>query len=119
MTIDREVESLNARRVNVRGWRGGEYKRNRDAWQWLFKIERVNRRIPTATGRRRVTLTRLYSGRQRAFDRGNLVGGCKMILDAMVRESLIVDDKAEYLEDHYAQRRSATSGIVVLIEELG
>ena len=116
--IDREVHSLNGRSVNVKGWRGGVYKRDRDAWQWALKVARINQRIPIATAKRRVTLTRHYSGKQREFDRGNLIGGCKMILDAMVRESLIVDDKAEYLEDHYGQERSDHSGMSILLEEL-
>lgn len=115
---DRQVESLNARNVNVHGWRGGVYKRDRDAWQWVIKVERINQRIPTATGRRRVTLTRLYSGRQHEFDRDNFSGGAKIVMDAIVREGLLVDDKNEWAEVIYVQERGTVSGLRVLLEEI-
>jgi hypothetical protein len=114
---DREVHSLNEHRGNYAGTRWA-YKRDRDAWQWVLKIERIKQRIPTATERRRVTLTRIYSGRQRAFDLDNLAGGMKLVVDAMVREELLMGDGPKEAEIHYAQERSEKSGLRVLLEEL-
>jgi len=37
------------------------------------------------------------------LDNGNLVGGCKPLLDAIAREGLIYDDCTEWLDDHYEQ----------------
>jgi hypothetical protein len=51
---------------------------------------------------RRVTVTiRRYSpGR---LDRGNFIGGCKALLDALRHEGVIVDDSEAWLDDHYEQ----------------
>src|ERR1700753_4125409 len=71
--IPRPVHSLNAHRGNYGGTRWA-YKHDRDGWQWEFKVARINARIPLAIGKRSVTLTRLYSGRERAVDVDNLAG---------------------------------------------
>lgn len=115
-TIARRVHSLNAHRGNYGGQRWA-YKRDRDAWQWEFKVARINARIPSAIAKRRVMLTRLYSGRERAFDVDNLVGGMKLVIDAMVREGLLIGDDPARAELHHGQRREATSGLAVVIEE--
>ena len=116
--IARHVHSLNAHRGNYGGTRWA-YKHDRDRWQWEFKVARINARIPTASGKRRVTLTRLYSGRERAFDVDNLAGGMKLVVDAMVREGLLLGDDPARAELHHNQNRAATSGLAVVIEELG
>lgn len=114
--IDREVESGNLHRFNVGGSRFG-YGRNRDAWQSEFHNVRVLRSIPKATALRRVTLTRFYGKRKRAFDRDNLATGCKPVVDAMVRAGLLIGDNAVSAEIHYQQQRGA-NGLHVFLEEL-
>ena len=115
-TLPLELESLNAHRVNSGATRWS-YKRKRDGWAMALRAT-VPRAILAANGKRRVTLTRLMGKGQRAFDRDNLVGGAKGLVDAMVRVGLLLGDSAEHAEIHYDQERAATPGVRVLVEEL-
>lgn len=115
-TLPLELESLNARRVNVGATRWS-YKRKRDGWAMALRAI-VPRAILAVEGKRRVTLTRLMGKGQRAFDRDNLVGGAKGLVDAMVRVGLLLGDDAEHAEIHYDQERAPEPGVRVLIEEL-
>jgi hypothetical protein len=115
--IPREVRSLNAYAVN-HGSARFAYKRDRSTWQMEFKVRRINRRVPIATAVRRVTITRVYSGRQREFDRDNLHGGAKVVVDALVREQLIIGDDWRGAMVFYDQVRGETSLTVVLVEEM-
>ncbi len=75
--------------------------------------------MPVAKRLRRVTLTRYYTGRSQRRDRGNLIGGMKPILDALVRQGFLVDDSEQWCEDHYAQvRHEMLAGVAVMLEEL-
>lgn len=75
---------------------------------------------PNAKGKRRVLLTRYWAKKQRAYDRINLAGGMKPVLDCLVELGLLVDDNEAYCEDHYAQEGpSDQPGIGVVIEEVG
>jgi hypothetical protein len=58
--------------------------------------------IPQERPRERMKLTirRFSAGR---LDRGNFIGGCKPILDALRDEMVIRDDSEAWLEDRYAQ----------------
>lgn len=102
-----------------RGAARHEYAKLRLHYQILLQNSRQALGIPVARRRRRVTLTRLYSKHGRKYDRGNLVGGCKILLDAIVRAGLIVDDREEYVEDHYRQERAEAPGVRIEIEEIG
>ena len=51
-----------------------------------------------------------FSGRERERDYVNLVGGCKAVVDALVSQGLLVDDKPKFLADEYRQERQARSG---------
>lgn len=115
--VDRDPPSLNDRVFNAgpRRWR---YKRERDAWGWEIRAARLLQRVPTATSRRRVTLTRVYSGRQQERDVDNLAGGMKAVVDALVLERLLVGDEPAHAELHYAQERGTPIGLRILIEEL-
>jgi Holliday junction resolvase RusA-like endonuclease len=117
LLIDREIESGNRHTYNVGGSRF-RYARDRDSWQWEFRSFRLLRKIPRATGKRRLTLTRFYDGRQREMDVDNLSTGAKLVVDALVREGLLVDDRREFAEVHYKQARQAPRGTGVLLEEL-
>lgn len=113
------VQSGNRHIYNVGSsrWR---YAKERNDWQTAIKAERIGQRIPTATGKRRVTFTRYYGGRQREFDGDNFQTGLKMIRDAMIREGLIVDDRREFAEFAYVQVQTDVEeqrGLLVTIEE--
>ena len=113
-----EVESLNAHRVNA-GHGRWAYAKVRKAWLQALIVEARATSCPEATGMRRVTITRVYSGRQRAYDGDNLRGGCKPLVDAMVLAGLLVDDDAANAQVHYAQERGEQSSTRILVEELG
>lgn len=115
--FDREIKSLNESSTNKGAYRW-QYKRDRDAWSWLLRAWHLEARIPIATRLRRVTITRSYTGRQREFDEGNFVGGCKGLVDALVRERLLVDDTRALAEIHYVQVKSTVSATEIVIEEL-
>lgn len=118
LEIPRRVHSLNKRAINDRGAAGAKYRKQREGWAWDLRVLRVDQRIPHAVGMRRATLTRLYSGREQAFDQDNLTGGMKLVVDAMVREGLLVDDKPAVAEIHHLQVRAGQSGLLILLEEL-
>lgn len=114
--IERRPPSLNDRLSNT-GPRAYMYRRERDAWCWLFRAMRLEHRIPGAMQRRRVTLTRLYCGREKERDRDNLIGGQKTCVDAMVSERLLMNDTSAAAEIFYAQRREDRSGLLVELAE--
>ncbi len=116
-----ETLSLNAqKRSGDSKWAHIRYKKERNAWRTAVMVARINNRITPATGKRRVTLTRLYSGRQREMDDDNCKAGMKPVRDSLVLERLLKDDSREHAEIHYVQVR-ATDGVSALrvkIEEL-
>lgn len=70
---------------------------------------------------RRVTLTRFWGPRKRAWDKDNLVAGAKPIVDALVLTGAMVDDSERYARIHYQQRKRTEGGacaVHVLIEVL-
>ncbi len=112
--VPHEIGSLNQRVFNGRmGWK---YRKDRDQWAEDFTVFAAFLRIPAAKGKRRVTLTRLYSGQQKEMDRRNM--DFKACLDAMKIAGLILDDKPALLEDIYRQERGKVRGVRVLIEEV-
>jgi Holliday junction resolvase RusA-like endonuclease len=117
--VPREIKSGNAHVFNVGASRFA-YKRERTDWYADFRALKMALRIPNASDKRRVTLTRYIGYRQRAFDRDNLATGFKACVDAMVMANLLVNDNAAGAEIHYAQtKREGWSGVQVEIEELG
>lgn len=120
MQIERDPPSLNARLHNAgnQRWR---YAAERDVWSQLALVERVNRRIPHAVSKRRVTLTRIYGGQQKERDVDNLSGGMKICVDALVYAQVLKDDSPAFAELHYKQQRNTDGrwrGLVVHIEVL-
>jgi hypothetical protein len=97
------------------------YAKVRDLWIYEFRAARLAHRIPQATGPRRLVARRQYSGREQERDFVNLVGGFKPIVDAMVREGLLVDDKPALLADEYAQERvekTQPSGVLFVLSDI-
>jgi hypothetical protein len=65
-----------------------------------------------------VLITRLYAGRSQERDPSNLAGGCKMVLDAMTKARILVDDKERWIEAHYYQTPANAAGTWIQIVEL-
>lgn len=76
----------------------------RDRYATELMVAMANGSIPAATARRALVITRIVRRAAWLLDRGNLVGGCKPLLDAAVLRGLIRDDKEDWLDDEYEQR---------------
>ncbi len=84
------------------------YKRERDIWHKFLLAAKMSVRIPDAMRKRRVSFFRAMGYRQSAFDRSNFVGGCKPIVDAMVRVHLLREDTQADVEDYYPGQHRAS-----------
>ena len=72
---------------------------------WLFKDQSGDMLGSEAVPPAKVKLTvRRYSNG--TLDKGNFIGGCKSLLDALVREGLIFDDSPKWLDDNYEQHKA-------------
>lgn len=100
--VNRDAPTQNVMGNNRGGGRWA-YKKERQEWLRWILIERPC--IPEAEAKRRVTITRCYSGNQKLRDHGNLVGGLKPVVDALVLSGTIKDDSPHWVEIYYHQRR--------------
>lgn len=114
--LDLVWPSQNALKANTKY--NHTYKKVRD--EFIVKVATASNCATPAETYRRVFLTRHYGrgpggGRCRAYDYGNLVGGGKPLLDALVWNGLLVDDKPEYCDDYYAQYPSGDGSNYITI----
>ena len=114
-TVNRPILSQNV----IGGNNGGQrwmYGKERKAWADAFTSALEAERVTAAVGRRVIRITRAYSGRKREMDYGNLVGGAKLVIDAMQREiggkkkpipgpGIIIDDSNANFIGIYRQGR--------------
>ncbi len=107
--IARRAPSLNEHVQNA-GPSRWKYAKERDVWCWEFRKVRLDLAIPKATAKRRLTVQRMYCGREQERDYVNLVGGMKVIIDALVLEGLLVDDAPKHLDDMYMQSKFVERG---------
>jgi hypothetical protein len=83
----------------------------RHKWGWLIRAARLEARVYPKEPLRKARLTFERWG-PKLLDHDNHVGGCKPVVDSLVREGLILDDKPEcigqpqYLQ-HIGPRRTA------------
>lgn len=93
------------------------YGKERKAWADAFASVLESGKITKAETRRVIRITREYAGRKREMDYGNLVGGAKLIIDAMQREiggkkkpipgvGIIIDDSNANFIGIYRQERA-------------
>lgn len=83
----------------------------------LFAVLAAAQQIPRATGKRRVSLRIVLSGRQRIQDEDNI---WKSLLDALVRCGLLLDDNAAGVERGPVRwERGAKTRTEIIIENLG
>ena len=95
LRISRGIRSLNF--FLGRNWR----VKHRETKIWETEIwAALNGRVPKAKGKMKVLIV---SHRPRELDKDNLIGGAKLVCDAMKRLGLIVDDNPEFLEADYRQ----------------
>lgn len=92
------------------------YDRLLAGWRQVFGAAATT--IPKATGRRRLEITRFIRDKNYRLDRGNLVGGCKPLLDAAVHAGLLIDDREDHLDDHYDQRIDPVERVRIAISDL-
>ncbi len=115
--IPLDAESMNLRTVNAGASRFA-YAKKRDQWSLILRYHMRLAGLTKAVGFRRLTITRTYHGRQKLLDHDNLVGGCKMIVDNLVKLGALVDDNAKGAQVSYRQERATPTGIRFLVEEL-
>ena len=117
ISLDAPLQNNRAVNAGPSRWR---YKKERATWETALMLAMSSAGPCHATQFRRVTIERLYAGKQRVCDIPNLVGGCKTVLDAMVRVGLLVDDSPEHFEGYFHQRRvpNEERGTLITIEEL-
>ncbi len=125
IVLPRPIRSLN---VSSRThW--SSYARERKWWTVALSGWSMAARIPPAEGKRRVTLVRVYSGRQRELDEDNLQGGSKCVIDALkpcgkragrvvYGANVIRDDDAKWLERVYRQERGTRSETRITVEDM-
>ena len=99
LTIPLETPSQNTR--DHQHWRARQRHRQKCETQltaaWLHAG--CPRKAPTGV---HVELL-IQSCRWAQLDHANLVGGCKGLVDALVRQGFLTDDRVEYLSDTYEQ----------------
>lgn len=114
--IDEPTPSLNMLRRQFANARYYTTLRNR--LETYVMVARVNNKIPKATKIRRVYITRYATQEKYLLDLDNFIGGAKPLLDVLVRQGLLVDDSAKFLNCYYEQRVGAVSCTHVKIEEM-
>lgn len=83
----------------------------RREWQKLATLY-VGRPDDPATGKRTVRITRHSP---RTLDTGNLVGGCKALVDSLVELRWIKDDSPEWADIKYGQE-PVSKGNATIVE---
>jgi hypothetical protein len=104
LSLPDKIRSLNELR--------NPWNRNKDTQNWENVIHNelyyAGIRSPTfrPNHKVKVTITRLMSAGERAFDRDNLIGGTKSLMDALKREKWIHDDSEKWVEVEYRQEKA-------------
>lgn len=92
-----------------------KYAATRDAFVSAATSQRRAARAEPCQARRHVVVTR-YSPKQ--LDQDGLAGGCKILLDALVRSGWLVDDSPEWLEVEFRQAKGRENKTVVEVCEV-
>lgn len=101
----RVVSSLQVPGQNKRErWHWAKQRREVSSWEIQFRA--FVRPIPTTT-KQHVTITSYR--RQPFHDEANLIGGCKGVVDGLVRAGLLVDDSTTWASFTYRQDTAAIS----------
>lgn len=103
ITIHREVPSQNKRER----WHWAVQRKEVTTWAQFFAFHKSKLGLQNACGPRKLVITAYR--KQRIQDYANLVGGCKGLLDGMVRAKLLVDDNMEMVTVEYKQELASKS----------
>jgi hypothetical protein len=96
------VQSANAF-INRQGHGGSHaYRKDRDEWAMLIRAALRPRLQPPKF---KVTCE-LHSYRSRELDHANLVGGAKGLIDCLVRQGHLYDDRPAYFDCTYHQHKT-------------
>ena len=118
---DHAVNKAGGRSRAVRqafGAQAAIYRRARDTWMLLIKNAAQLAGCPPATRKRRIVYIRIMGPRERSWDEDNLIGGGKMVFDALSRAGVLVDDKRTMCEREYLEERGPESGLRVEVTDL-
>lgn len=85
-------------------WHWARKARLRDQVQMLVRVAMRRHGIPPGYKEARPMRLHVVRCGKRQLDFGNLVGGFKVCLDALVREGALHDDSAVWVHDHYSQQ---------------
>jgi len=88
-------------------WHWAQQRREVSMWTARAGYAFLSQGLPPATKKRRVVITSYR--RQRFRDEGNLVGGCKGLIDGLVRAKVLVDDSLAWADFKYHQGLASTS----------
>jgi hypothetical protein len=108
LTVETKVPSQNTLAGNIGGMRW-RYNKLRDALTVECKAGMLAHRAPPAKDKRTVLLVREFTGREKIRDYGNLVGGAKPLIDALVTVGLLIDDSPQWCTQVYEQERGIRS----------
>ncbi len=112
-TIPISIPSANVLRRTYRNPHA--YKRLRDDMGYL--VNGFARAIPTASGPRKVRITRLIDRGGKQFDYDNLVSGAKPLLDVLVTMGIILGDGPGQVEVEYIQEKHGSPGTRIELED--
>jgi len=115
-TLPMSIPSANE--LKRAAWKGnrGFYKRVRADFGWLIKAKA--QWVPKATGKRKVTITRLMGKSAKKMDQDNLVAGAKGLIDELVDAKLLTGDDENCVSVEYRQERAKEHGTQVTLEDV-
>lgn len=111
-TIPKPTPSLNQfywghwskKMKNAKEWR---------KWVWAARVATGTKELMAMEAHRHVTVERYGS---RKLDRDNFIGGCKGIIDALVKEGFILDDSPAHVSIEYHQYTGKPYRTIIKIE---
>ena len=115
LAIPIPVPSQNVLRRRYRNRHAYAALRSKFGLAVLFAKRHAN--VPEATGKRRMRVVRLVGPRGRMYDYGNLVGGCKPLVDELVKAGLLVDDSPQHVVEEYDQERAPEHGVRIELQD--
>ena len=108
LRIDKFIRSQNE--FTGRHWK----KKHQDTKEWEWSIRAATSRpLPIAAGKMKVKIT---SMRRYLLDVGNLIGGAKGLIDALVRLGVIKDDSPKWAHITYEQKKCYPNAAQTIIE---
>ena len=116
LSLDCSFPSQNEIGANAKGTAGYKYRRTKVRIRKALIMASHGQNGLAAEGARRITLTRFYAKRKRLYDRANLVGGGKPLVDLLVECGILKNDNAVWFEGVFHQLPSPTGKDMTQIE---